>query len=76
MTEEQLEKTGIISEVVNSDVTIEERLEEILDKLEYNDLPIWKKNQINGLIEDIKKSKTNDKKAKLFCELLNLMDEN
>ena len=75
MSEEELERTGMISKVIDDDVTMEERLEEILDNLEYNDLPIWKKNQINGLIEEIKKSKKQEEKEKKFFELIDLIDD-
>ena len=75
MSEEELERTGMISKVLDDDVTMEERLEEILDNLEYNDLPIWKKNQINGLIEEIQKSKKQEEKEKKFFELIDLIDD-
>lgn len=74
MNEEELERTGMIEKVIDDEVTVEERLEEILDKLEYNDFPMWKKNEIVGLISDIKKAKTKEKKEKIFFELLDLMD--
>lgn len=75
MSEEELERTGMISKVIDDDVTMEERLEEILDNLEYNDFPIWKKNQINGLIEEIQKSKKQEEKEKKFFELIDLIDD-
>lgn len=75
MSEEELERTGMISKVLDDDVTMEERLEEILDNLEYNDLPIWKKNQINGLIDEIQKSKKQEEKEKKFFELIDLIDD-
>ncbi|MBQ3511223.1 MAG: hypothetical protein IJA30_02870 [Bacilli bacterium] len=75
MSEEELERTGMISKVLDDDVTMEERLEEILDNLEYNDFPIWKKNQINGLIEEIQKSKKQEEKEKKFFELIDLIDD-
>lgn len=75
MSEEELERTGMISKVIDDDVTMEERLEEILDNLEYNDLTIWKKNQINGLIEEIQKSKKQEEKEKKFFELIDLIDD-
>ena len=75
MSEEELERTGMISKVLDDDVTMEERLEEILDNLEYNDFPIWKKNQINGLIEEIQKSMKQVEKEKKFFELIDLIDD-
>lgn len=75
MNEEELERTGMIEKVIDDEVTVEERLEEILDKLEYNDFPMWKKNEIVGLISDIKKAKTKEKKEKKFFELLDLMED-
>lgn len=76
MSEEELERTGMISKIIQDDeVTVEERLEEILDKLEYNDFPMWKKTYINNLISDIKKSKNQEEKEKFFFELLELMED-
>ena len=75
MNNEDLERTGIISRIIADDeVSMEERLMEILDKIEYNDFPIWKKNQINGLIEDIKKAKKKSVKEKVFFELIELIE--
>ena len=65
MDKEDLERTGMLSKIIEDDeVSMEERLIEILDRIEYNDFPIWKKNQINNLINDIKKSKKQDEKEK------------
>ena len=56
MDKDELETTGMIGKIIaDDDVSMEERLVEILDKIEYNDFPIWKKNEIRNLIEDIKK---------------------
>lgn len=75
MEKEDLERTGMISKIIEDDeVSMEERLIEILDRIEYNDFPIWKKNQINNLIDDIKKSKKQDVKEKIFLELIELME--
>lgn len=74
MNEEELEKTGMIKVMeVDEEESILERVEEILDRLEYNDYPIWKKNRINDLIDEIQSSNQNDKEKK-FYELLELMD--
>ena len=35
--------------IEDDEVSMEERLIEILDRIEYNDFPIWKKNQINNI---------------------------
>ena len=75
MDREDLERTGMISKIIeDEEVTMEERLMEILDRIEYNDFPIWKKNQINNLIDDIKKSKKKEVKEKIFIELIELME--
>lgn len=68
----ELEKVNDIQ--VTDEISVEERLEEVLEKLNYNDMPIWKKNQIAGLITDIKKTKKKEEKEKIFFELLNLME--
>lgn len=75
MDKEDLERTGMLSKIIEDDeVSMEERLIEILDRIEYNDFPIWRKNQINNLINDIKKSKKQDEKEKIFLELMELME--
>lgn len=77
MDQEELERTGMISKIIeDEEVTMEERLEEILDRIEYNDFPIWKKNQINNLIEEIKKCKNDEEKENKFLELVELMENN
>ena len=75
MSEEELEKTGMISKIMaDEEETVEEKVEEILDKLEYNDYPIWKKNRVNDLIDEIQSSKKQNEKEKKFYELIELMD--
>lgn len=76
MEKEELERTGMISKIIDDDdeVSMEERLIEILDRIEYNDFPIWKKNKINNLINDIKKTKKQDVKEEIFVELIELME--
>ena len=74
---EKSSMNGVISEIIgNNKKTMEERLIEILDRIEYNEFPIWKKNQINNLLGDIKKSKKKEIKEKIFCELVELLDSN
>ena len=76
MDEEELERTGMISKIISDEeVTVEERLEEVVDRLDYNDLPIWKKNHINELISEIKEAKSGQIKEKKFEELMGLMEE-
>ena len=75
MDREDLERTGMISKIIeDEEVTMEERLMEIPERIEYNDFPIWKKNQINNLIDDIKTSKKKEVKEKIFIELIELME--
>ena len=66
MDKDELETTGMIGKIIaDDDVSMEERLMEILDKIEYNDFPIWKKNEIRNLIEDIKKARKKETEANL-----------
>ena len=52
MDKDELETTGMIGKIIAADdVSMEERLVEILDRIEYNDFPIWKKNEIRNAIE-------------------------
>lgn len=75
MDKDELETTGMIGKIIaDDDVSMEERLMEILDKIEYNDFPIWKKNEIRNLIEDIKKARKKETKEKSFFQLIELMD--
>ena len=71
MEKENLEKTS--KEIVEEEIT-EERLIAILDELDYNELPIWKKNQINNLLDDIKRAKKREVKEKIFFELIELLE--
>lgn len=57
MMEGELEKIEINLPIDNDQVTLNERLEELEDKLEYDEFPIWKKNQIHELIIEIKEAK-------------------
>ena len=76
MNEEDLERTGMISKIMTVDeVSIEERLEQIEHRLDYNDFPIWKKNQINELMSEIRKEENSLIKDKKFEELIQLMEE-
>ena len=75
MDKDELETTGMIGKIIaDDDVSMEERLMEILDKIEYNDFPIWKKNEIRNLIEDIKKARKKETKEKALFQLIELMD--
>ena len=85
MDKEDLERTGMLSKIIEDDeVSMEERLIEILDRIEYNDFPIWKKNQINNLINDIGNelktyatmtSLTRTKQGKVSIEETNTLNE-
>lgn len=75
MSKEELEKNGVISKIIADDeVSMEERLMKILDKIEYDEFPIWKKNEVRNLIEDVKKAKKKEIKEKAFFQLIELMD--
>lgn len=73
MSEEDLERTGILKDMLKKEdeeeMTINETIEEFLEKLEYLDIDNKKKTKIKSLANEILKE--NDDKAKefLFNEL-------
>ena len=75
MSKEIMDKSEKKSKFTEECINLEEKLEDILSNLEYNEFPIWKKNQINGLIEDIQRSKRQEEKEKKFFELIDLIDD-
>lgn len=79
MSEEDLERTGILKDMLKKEdeeeMTINETIEEFLEKLEYLDIDNKKKTKIKSLANEILKE--NDDKAKefLFNELKKIVYE-
>ena len=79
MSEEDLERTGILKDMLKKEdeeeMTINETMEEFLEKLEYLDIDNKKKTKIKSLANEILKE--NDDKAKefLFNELKKIVHE-
>lgn len=79
MSEEDLERTGILKDMLKKEdeeeMTINETIEEFLEKLEYLDIDNKKKTKIRSLANEILKE--NDAKAKefLFNELKKIVYE-
>ena len=68
MSEEELEKTGILKDMLEKedeeDMTINEMIEEFLDKLDYLDIDTKKKAKLKSLAKQIQEE--HDEKAKEF----------
>ena len=68
MSEEELEKTGILRDIISKEddeeMTINEMIEEFLEQLDYLDIEQNKKNKLKSLAKQIQEEK--DEKAKEF----------
>ena len=68
MSEEELEKTGILKDMLekedDEDMTINEMIEEFLEQLDYLDIDKTKKQKLKSLAKQIQEEK--DEKAKEF----------
>ena len=79
MSEEELEKTGILKELLNKDdeeeMTINEMIEEFLEKLDYLDIDQKKKTKLKSLAQKIQEEKEEQTKEFLFNELKKIANE-
>ncbi len=79
MSEEELEKTGILKELLNKDdeeeMTINEMIEEFLEKLDYLDIDQKKKTKLKSLAQKIQEEKAEQTKEFLFNELKKIANE-
>lgn len=78
MTNEELERTGVLKAILdkdieNEDTTIGERIEEFEDKLEYIDIADDIKEKYKELISKIKEEKEDSVKEYLFNELIKML---
>lgn len=73
MSEEELEKTGILKTMLNKvdedEMTINEMIEEFLEQVDYLDIADAKKIKLKKLAQEILKEKEEQVKEFLFKEL-------
>lgn len=79
MSEEELEKTGILKDLLNKEdeeeMTINEMIEEFLDQLDYVEMDTKKKDKLKSLAEEIQTEKNDKTKQFLFKELKKIANE-
>lgn len=79
MSEEDLERTGILKDMLKKEdeeeMTINEMIEEFLEKLEYLDIDNKKKTKIRSLANEILKESDDKAKEFLFNELKKIVYE-
>lgn len=59
---------------IYDDMTIEESVEELLDRIDYLDIDNEKKEEIINICDEIKNEKDDKTKEYLFKQLLNIVD--
>jgi hypothetical protein len=81
MTNEELEKTGVLKIMLDKDnshdideMTVGERLEELEDKLDYLDIDDDRREKINNLMKEIRKESEESTKEFLFNHLMKFID--
>ena len=79
MSEEELEKTGILKDLLSKEdeeeMTINEMIEEFLEQLDYLDMDSKKKTKLKTLAKQIKEEKNEQAKEFLFNELKKIANE-
>lgn len=79
MSEEELEKTGILKELLSKEdeeeMTINEMIEEFLEQLDYLDMDLKKKTKLKSLAKQIQEEKNEQAKEFLFNELKKIANE-
>ena len=79
MSEEELEKTGILKEIISKEdeeeMTINEMIEEFLEQLDYLDIDEKKKQKLKSLAKQIQEEKDEKAKEFLFNELKKIANE-
>ena len=79
MSEEELEKTGILKDLLNKEdeeeMTINEMIEEFLEQLDYLDMDTKKKQKLKSLAKQIQEEKEENAKEFLFDELKKVANE-
>ena len=64
-------------EIIHDDdfVSVLERVEQVEDRMEYLEIPIWKQNKISDIISEIKESKDVEKQENLFKKIVDLLED-
>ena len=64
-------------EIIHDDdfVSVLERVEQVEDRMEYLEIPIWKQNKISDIISEIKESKDVEKQENLFKKTVDLLED-
>lgn len=79
MSEEDLEKTGILKEILSKEdedeMTINEMIEEFLEEVDYLEIDDKKKKKLKTLALQIKEEKNEQAKEFLFNELKKIANE-
>ena len=79
MSEEELEKTGILKDLLNKEdeeeMTINEMIEEFLEQLDYLVMDTKKKQKLKSLAKQIQEEKEEKAKEFLFDELKKVANE-
>lgn len=79
MSEEELEKTGILKEIISKEdeeeMTINEMIEEFLEQLDYLEIDEKKKQKLKSLAKQIQEEKNEKAKEFLFNELKKIANE-
>ena len=79
MSEEELEKTGILKDLLSKEeeeeMTINEMIEEFLEQLDYLDMETKKKTKLKTLAKQIQEEKNEQAKEFLFNELKKIANE-
>lgn len=79
MSEEELEKTGVLKDLLSKEdeeeMTINEMIEEFLEQLDYLDIEQKKKKTLKTLANQIQEEKDEPAKECLFNELKKIANE-
>ncbi len=79
MSEEELEKTGILKDLLSKEdeeeMTINEMIEEFLEQLDYLDIDAKKKLKLKSLAKQIQEEQDEKAKEFLFNELKKIANE-
>ena len=79
MSEEELEKTGILKDMLEKEdeeeMTINEMIEEFLEQLDYLEIDEKKKQKLKSLAKQIQEEKDEKAKEFLFNELKKIANE-
>lgn len=79
MSEEDLEKTGILKEMLSKEdedeMTINEMIEEFLEEVDYLEIDDKKKKKLKALALEIQEEKNEQAKEFLFNELKKIANE-